>query len=173
MAPQQMMWQGRPEELPISSKQQPRSLPQPRPTGIQAGFAAVVLAALSFSLVLAYAAASASITRTGYQQMALRQEIEDLRAQTALLRYQIDQAKSSGRVHETAFQLGLVQADPSREVDYVLLPYSAPGDAARLAAADPREESAGLAAALAQFAAGVVTRAGGRAEASTDKGHRP
>ena len=173
MASQQVMWHGRAEELPISSKQQPSSLPQTRPAGIQAGFAAIVLAALSFSLILAYAAASAGITRNGYREMALRQEIEDLRAQTALLRYQIDLAESSGRVHETAFRLGLTPADPSREVDYVLLPHSAPGDPAQLAAADPTEESAGLAAALAQFAAGVVTSAGGRAEASTDKGHRP
>lgn len=173
MASQQVMWQGRAEELPISSKQQPSSLPQTRPAGIQAGVAAVVLAALSFSLILAYAAASASITRNGYREMARHQEIDDLRAQTALLRYQIDLAESSGRVHETAARLGLTPADPSREVDYVLLPYSAPGDPVQLAAADPAEESAGLAAALAQFATGVVTSAGGRAEASTGKGHRP
>jgi len=172
MASQQVMWQGRAEELPISSKQQPSSLPQTRPAGIQAGFAAVVLAALSFSLVLAYAAVSASITRNGYREMALRQEMEDLRAQAALLRYQIQMAESSGRVHETAAQLGLTPADPVREVDYVLLPYSVTGDRMQLAAADPTEESAGLTAVLAEFAAGVATSAGGRAEASTGEGHR-
>ena len=84
---QQLLWQGRARELLISSKQQPGSLPRTRPVGIAAGLAAVVLAALVFSLVLSYAIACAATTRNGYSEIALRREIEDLRAQTALLRY--------------------------------------------------------------------------------------
>ncbi len=172
MKSQQLMWQGQAQELPISSKQQPGSLPLTRPVGIEAGMAAVLLAALSFLLVLGYAAAKAKITRNGYVEMALRQDIEELRAQTALIRYQIHLAESSERIHETAYRLGMEPSDPVGDVDYVLLPYSAPGEDTRLAAADPADGQSGLTSALAHYAAGVVT-AGGRAEASTTSSHRP
>jgi len=172
MKSQQVMWQGRAQELPISSKQQPGSLPLTRPVGIEAGVAAVLLAALFFSLVLGYAATRATITRNGYVEMRLRQDIEELRAQTALIRYQIHMAESSDRIHEAAARLGMAPSDAVDGVDYVVLPYSAPGEDTRLAAADPADGQTGLASALAHFAAGAVT-AGGRAEASTTSGHRP
>ncbi len=122
--------------------------------------------------MLAYAAASATINRNGYREMGLRQEIEEARAQTALLRYQIHLAESSPRVQGAAARLGMVPADPVREVDYVLLrPLSE--EAPELAAVDATEGSASLATALAELAAGVVSSAGGCAEASTDRGHRP
>jgi len=132
-----------------------------------------VIAALAFSLVLAYGMASAAITRDGYTEQSLRREIEDLRAQTALLRYQIHLAQSSERVSETAQRLGLDPADPETDVDYVLLPHSAPVETTELAAADPNDGSTTLAAAVAEFAAGMVSSAGGRAEASVEEGHRP
>jgi hypothetical protein len=132
----------------------------------------VLLAALSLSLILGYAAASATIARNGYVEMGLHQEIEELRAEAALLRYQIHLAESGERVRHVAERLGLMPADPVREVDYILLPYPASGQTTRLAAHTGEDTSAGLASALAEFAAGVVTSAGGRAEASTAEGYR-
>jgi hypothetical protein len=166
MKSQQATWQLPTQELPISSKQQPSSLRRVSPAGIEAGFAAIALAALGFSLILGYAAATASNMRAGYEELGLRQQIEDLRAQTALLRYHIHLTESNERIPQTATRLGLKAGDPIEEVDYVLLPHSATPDARQLAESDPTE-TGGLAAALAGVAAGVVGSAEGRAEAST------
>jgi hypothetical protein len=170
MKSQQLMWQSRAPELSISSKQQPGSLPRMRPVTMEAGIAAVVLTALAFALVLAYAATSAATARNGYAEMQLRQEIEDLRARTSLLRYQNHLGESSARVNQTAARLGLVMSDPIEAVDYVPLPFSAPTQLTRLALA-PAGERATMSSVISEFATGVS--AGGRAEASTDSGHRP
>jgi len=171
MRSQQLMWQGRAEDLPVSSKQQPRSIAYRKPAGIEPGIAVLALAVLSFSLVLAYAASSAVITRNGYAEINLRQEIEDLRAETGLLRYQIHLAESNARVQETAARLGMVPGDPVTEVDYVHLPHSDSANRREFAATKAGEGDAGLASVLAELASGVA-RAGGRAEASTVEGHR-
>jgi len=170
MKSQQLMWQSRAPELSISSKQQPGSLPRMRPVTIEAGIAAVVLTALGFAFVLAYGAASAAIARNGYAELQLRQQLEDLRARTALLRYQNDFVASSTRLQQTAAQLGLAMGDPIGAVDYVPIPSSAPTQVTRLATA-PASERGGIASVLGEFASGVS--AGGRAEASTENGHRP
>jgi len=172
MQSQQLMHQGRTRELPISSKQQPGSFAQRRPAGIQAGLGALVLAALGFTLILGYAAADALTTRHGYAEMSLRREIEDLRAQNALLRYQIYLARSQENIQEAVQRLGLRPADPVREVDYVVLPESAAEGEIRLAGEGPTPGPAGLGAALAELATEVVTGVGGRAEASTGESHR-
>jgi hypothetical protein len=169
MKSQHAVWQSRTPKLSISSKQQPDRLPLVRPVTIEAGLAAVLLTALGFALVLAYAAASATIARNGYAEMQLRQEVEDLRARNALLRYQNHFAASSERVHQTAQQLGLAMADPVAAVDYVSLPSSTPAQVTRVALA-PRGEWATVSSLLSELATGVS--AGGRAEASTDSGHR-
>ena len=169
MKSQHAIWQSRTPELSISSKQQPDRLPLVRPVTIEAGLAAVVLTALSFALVLAYAAASATIARNGYAEMQLRQGVEDLRARNALLRYQNQLAASSERVQQTAEQIGLAMADPVAAVDYVSLPSSTPAQVTRVALA-PRGEWATVSSLLSELATGVS--AGGRAEASTDSGHR-
>jgi len=141
-----------------------------RPVTIEAGIVAVALTALGFALVLAYGAASAAIARNGYAEMQLRQEIEELRARAALLRYQNDLAASSDRVQQTAARLGLVMGDPVGAVDYVSLSSSAQAQVTRLALA-PADERARLSSVISELATGVST--GGRAEASTDMGHRP
>jgi len=173
MQSQQLSTQGHTYELPTSSKQQPGSLTRSRPIGVQAGSAALVLAALSFSLVLSYAAACALITRNGYAAVNLRRDIEDLRAQNALLSYQIHLAKSDRSVQQSAGRLNMRPADPVHEVDYVFLPSSDHSQATRLAAATPTPEPAGLAVTLAGLATEVMAPAAGRAEASTGDGHRP
>ena len=170
MKSQQLMRQSRAPELSISSKQQPGSLPRMRPATIDAGLVVVVLTALGFVLVLAYGAASAAIARNGYAEVQLRQEIEDLRAMGALIRYQNDLVASSASVHETAAKLGLVMGDPVAVVDYVSLPSSTQAQVTRLALA-PTDERGGLSSVISEFATGVST--GGRAEASTDTSHRP
>jgi hypothetical protein len=170
MKSQQLMWQSRAPELSISSKQQPGSLPRMRPVTVEAGIVAVVLTAVGFALVLAYGAASAAIARNGYAEMQLRQEIEELRARTALLRYQNDLVASSARVQQTAERLGLVMGDPVGAVDYVSLPSSAQAQVTQLALA-PADEGAGLSSVVSQLTSGVST--GGRAEASTEMSHRP
>ena len=135
--------------------------------------AAVVLAALGFSLVLAYAAASALTTRNGYDEMTLRREIEDLRAQNAVQQYQFHVASSQESVGEAASRLGLRPADPLQEVDYVILPRDMlKKDDARVLAQELTRETGAVRAALAGLAAGVVTSVDGRAEASTTEGHR-
>lgn len=133
----------------------------------------MLLAALSFSLILGYAAASATIARNGYVEMGLRQEIEELRAETALLRYQIHLAESGERIRQVAARLGLSPVDPVHGVDYVLLPYPTSDGSAQVATGTGDDGPTGLASALAEFAAGVVGSAEGRAEASTAGGHRP
>jgi hypothetical protein len=170
---QQLMWQGRTEELPTSSKQQPGSSAGRRPMGIQAGLAAVTLAALAYCLVLSYGAASALVTRTGYTEMALRQEIEDLHAQVALLNHQVHVAKSDPSVQEAAEQLSMRPVDPVTEVDYVLLPYSEPAGQTQVAAAGRTDMPARVAAALAELVTEVLDSSEGRAEASMVEGHRP
>ena len=131
----------------------------------------MVLTALGFALVLAYAGASAAIARNGYAEMQLRQEIEELRARTALLRYQNHRDGSSAQVRATAERLGLVMSEVTDAVDYVRLPYSAPAQVTRLAVAPAGERpSLSLSSAISEFATEVS--AGGQAEASTDSGHR-
>lgn len=171
MQSQQLMWHNRVRELHAASKQQPSSLPRKRPVGIEAGLTAVVLAALGFCLVLGYAALSALSTRNGYTEIGLRREIEDLRARNALLRYQVHLTESNGNVQAAAEDLGLRPADPVREVDYVILPYSTGADGIQIAA-DSDRRGMGVTAVLGQLAAEVVT-AGSRADASTVSGHRP
>lgn len=132
--------------------------------------ATTVLAALSLFLVLCYGVSSAVVTRNGYTAIRLRQEVEALRAQGALLRYQINLTQSKQRIAQSAPRLGLQSADPVREVDYVVLP---PWEGAmELAAGDPIREQGGLAALLAELANGVVGSGRGEAEASTGEGSR-
>jgi hypothetical protein len=171
MQSQQLMWQSRTRELLTSSKQQPGSLPRKHPVGIAADIAVIVLAALSFSLVLGYGVLNAMIARSGYAGMELRKEIEDRRAESALLRYQIHLAESNGSVHQSAARLGLRPCSPTEEVDYVRLPSPGP-ESTKLTAADPGARRGGLATAVADFAAEEIFAAGGRAEASTAGGHR-
>lgn len=170
MRSQQLMLQGRAPELSISSKQQPGSLPRVRPVTMEAGIAAVVLTALGFGFVLLYGMASAAIARNGYAEMQMRQEIEDLRAGTALLRYQNHQAESAANAEATVKRLSMVMSDSVGAVDFVSLPSSPPAQMTRLALT-PVGERATIASVVSQFASEVG--AGGRAEASTDSGHRP
>ena len=167
---QQVMWQGRDGDLLAASKRQPDRFPERRPGGMEAGLATTVLAALSLFLVLCYGVSSAVVTRNGYTAIRLRQEVEALRAQGALLRYQINLTQSKQRIAQSAPRLGLQSADPVREVDYVVLP---PWEGAmELAAGDPIREQGGLAALLAELANGVVGSGRGEAEASTGEGSR-
>jgi hypothetical protein len=166
---QQLIWPGRTRELPTSSKQQPGSLAQRRPMGVAAGLAALVLAALAFSLVLCYAAACALTTRNGYAEMNLRREIEDLRAETALLSYQIHLAESDQGIQQAALRLSMRAADPVQEIDYVLLPHRARGEETQLAADNPTGAPMGVPARLAE----LVGSSGGQAEASTGGSRRP
>lgn len=133
--------------------------------------AATVLAALSLFLVLCYGASCAVVTRNGYAAMRLRQEIGALRAQGALLRYQIQVTQSKQRIIESAKRLGLEPADPVRDVDYVAVP-SSEGEM-ELAGAGPTQGEGGLSALLAELASGVVGSGRGEAEASTGEGRRP
>ncbi|UCC67599.1 MAG: hypothetical protein JSV79_10820 [Armatimonadota bacterium] len=133
----------------------------------------MVLTALAYSLLLSYGAASALITRNGYAQMALRQEVEDLHAQIALLSYQVNVAESGPSVEQAAERLNMRPADPVTEVDYVLLPYPEPSSGFQLAAGRTGRSPSGLAARLAHLATEVVSCSGDRAEASTFEGHRP
>lgn len=165
---QQLLPQGRTSELPTSSKKQPSSSPQKRPVGIETGLAALVLAALTFSLILCYAAECTIAARDGYEAMSVQREIEDLRAQNALLRYQINVAHSNQRLEHAAVGLSMRPADAVREVDYVLLPHPDPGDAVQVAEGDPSRDPGALEAALTGFAAEVAGSFGGRAEASTE-----
>ena len=132
-----------------------------------------MLAALCLFCVLCYGMASAITTQNGYQAMRLRREIEDLRAQEALLRYQINLTQSKQRLIAAAERLELQFADPVREVDYVLLPSPGPEGAVQVAGEGTEADPRGLGALLAGMAQEMVGSAGGRAEASTLEGHRP
>jgi len=155
----------------MSSKQQPDRFARRRPIGIEAGIAAVVLAALGLALTLVYAAQNAVCTRNGYTALALQRDLEDLQAQNSLLRYQINQGESTRRVEQVAGGLHLRPADPIREVDYVVLPHSDQPQA-QLAEIDPAKAPKGLAGVMATLAHEVVGSAGGQAEASTGVSHR-
>jgi len=170
---QQVMSQGPAGDLPISSKRQPSRSSRAWPGGIEPGLAATALAALSLSLVLFYAMASAVTTRNGYRAIGLRREIEDLQAQEALLRYQINLTQSQQRIAQAASRLDLRPADPVREVDYVVLPSFASEAEIKVAEGNGGQGQRGVAAVLAGLASGVVDSAGGCAEASTGQGHRP
>ena len=172
MQSQQVFQQGRTRYLSISSQQQPDRSLRRRPVGIRAGLAATVLAALAFSLMLFFAVGTAVITRNEYRAMALRREIQDLRAQNALLRYQINLTASSQQIQEAADRMGLRRAELATEADYVFLPDS-PRDELQLAAAGPTLRAGGLTATLADLATEVAGSMRGRAEASTAQGHRP
>ena len=139
-----------------------------RSRGIKARVAAIVLAALALSLILAYAAVSAVTIQNGYTAMALRQETEDLRAQNLLLRHQIDVTRSNQRLREAATRLGLHSADPVREADYIVVPDLAVAAGAQTAQVGESRPEGGLAARLERLATAVVGSADGRAEASTE-----
>jgi len=172
MQSQQLKWQGRTSDLSISSKRQPDRFLRRRPVGMQAGFAATLLAALTLSFMLVYAMSCALTTRNAYAAMSLRREIEDLKAQNALVRYQINLTESNQRIQQAAAAMNLRPAD-AQEVDYVLLPASDKDAGMQLATTGPTRASAGLAATLAELAAEVADSTRGRAEASTNKSHRP
>jgi hypothetical protein len=140
--------------------------------GIQTGLAATVLAALFLCQTLFFAMASAVTARNEYAGMALRREIEDLRAQTALLRYQINLTESNQRIEEAAARLDLRAAEIV-EVDYVALPYPEREPAVQVATSGPGRAAGGLTAALSALAAEVAGSARSRAEASPEEGHRP
>ena len=169
---QQSTWHGRTRELPTASRQQPSSYPRKKPVGIESGVAAVSLAALVFSLIIGYVTVSALSTRNGYDEMGISRDIEGLRAETALLRYQIHVAESDANVQEVTADLDMRPVDPLSGVDYVLLP-GPEGSEADLEPSPGTQTAHGdsLAARVAEYALGVVT-AGGRAEASTVPGHR-
>lgn len=172
MQSQQLKWQGRTRDLSISSKQQPDRFRRRRPTGMHAGFAATLLAALVLSLMLLYAMSCTLTTRNAYAAMSLRRETEDLKAQNTLMKYQINLTESSQRVQQAAANMNLRPAD-SREVDYVVLPPSDMDARIQQATTDSTRASTGLAGTLAELAAEVADSTRGQAEASTDKGHRP
>lgn len=139
---------------------------------MQAGLTVTLLAALGLFFMLIYAMGVALTARNSYASMSLRREIEDTRAQNALLRYQINLMESNGRVRQAAKQM---QLRPSlvQEADYVVIPDYSQDPGMQLATAGPTRASAGLAATLAELATEVVDSARGRAEASTVQGHRP
>jgi len=121
----------------------------------------VVLAGLFLSLTLGYGVVCALVMQGGYAAAALRREIEDLRADAALLEYYIRHAESSQRVEQTAARIGMRVADPAAEVDYVVLP-AGEREAREVALGEAQR---GVATALAAMAAEVVA-VRGRAEAS-------
>ena len=126
--------------------------------------AVVVLAALSLSLTLTYAAARAVCTKSGYVALALRRDIEDIRAQNALLNYQINLSKSTLQVEQVATQLNLRPADPVHDVDYVAVaPYTQ--SQVQLAEADPAQSRKGLTSVLTSVASQMATGVEGQAEA--------
>ena len=168
---QQAVAVDRDRDLSTSSKQQPGRFARKRPVGIEAGIAAVALAALGLALTLMYAAQSAVCTRNEYTALALRRDLEDLRAQNALLRYQINLDESARRLEQVAARLQLRPADPINEVDYVVLPRS-DQQQAQVAELDPVHASKGFTGVMAGLADEVVGSAGGRAEASTGESHR-
>lgn len=161
----------RDRDLSTSSRPQPGRFSRKRPVGIEAGIAAVALAALGLALTLAYAAQNAVCTRNEYTALALRREIEDLRAQNALLRYQINLSASTTRMEQVASRLNLRPADPIKEVDYILLPHS-DQQQAQMAELDPARAPRGFRRVMAELADELVGSAGGRAEASTGESHR-
>ncbi len=143
-----------------------------KPVGIEAGLAAIVLAALGLSLALGFAAQNAMCIRNGYTAMGLRRDIEELRASNSLLRYQVNLTGSAQRVQQAAERLSLRPADPVNEVDYVALPADAAQGATQVATADETRSPGGISAVLAALA-NEVGRARGQAEASTGTSHRP
>jgi len=138
---------------------------------MQTGLSATLLAALGLFFMLLYAMGIALTARNSYASMSLRREIEDVKAQNALLRYQINLTESNQRVRQAAQQMQL-RPSQVQEVDYVVIPGSAEDPGMQLATAGPTRASAGLAATLAELATEVVGSARGRAEASTEQGHR-
>lgn len=152
------------------SLQQPGRVVSRKPVGIEAGIAALVLAALCLSLALVYAVQSAVCTKNGYTAQALKRSLEDVSAQNELLRYQINLGQSNYRVEQAASRLAMHPAS-SGEVDYVLLPQAE--RSVELAELDPVQTQGGLRGVLTAFADEVVGSAAGHAEASTGTSHRP
>jgi len=163
--------QNRIQDLSIPSIQQPGRILGRRPVGIAAGHTAILLTALCLFFVLFYAVGCAYCARHGYTTLSLRREIEDLRAQNELLRYQINLSQSNYRVDQAAQRLEMHAADPAQEVDYVVLPTTE--DRAVLAEIDPVQTPHGFTGVVTAFADQVVGSAGGHAEASTGTSHRP
>jgi hypothetical protein len=97
--------------------------------------------------------------------MRLRREIEDMRAEGTLIRYQTNVSQSRRRVAQAATRMGLESADPVLGVDYVVLPAPAPEAGVGVA----REESGTRRGGLAALLTGWL---GGSAEASTHESHR-
>jgi hypothetical protein len=161
---QQALAQDRVRDLPVVSRQQPGRSARRRPMGIEAGLAVVMLAALSLSLTLTYAAARAMCTKSGYAALALRRDIEDLRAQNALLNYQINLGKSTLQVEQVATQLNLRPADPVRDVDYVAVAPSTQSQV-QFAEADPAQSRKGLTSVLTSVASQMASGVEGQAEA--------
>ncbi len=155
-----------------SNQQQPGRLVGRKPVGIEAGVAAVVLAALCLSLTLLYGVESAVCTKQGYAAISLKREIEDLRAENELLSYQINQSQSGYHVEQTAARLQMQAADPLKQVDYIVLSPSA-RDRVTLAELDPVASRHGVSGVLTALAEEVVGSTRNHAEASTGVSHRP
>lgn len=112
----------------------PSERPESRPLAapVKAMIAALALTATLFLGALGYVGGYAGVTRNEYQRQAMVQELRRLEAENARLRCQIDAAGSQAHIMAAATQQDLVQADPARDVDYLVL---APGSQPTLAQA--------------------------------------
>lgn len=163
MTSQQLRYQRPEPELLISSKQQPSTFWRTQPATLPATIAAVVLTALAFAFVLCFGIANAVINRNGYAEIRLRRDLEDLRARVALLQYQNDVAESSARVTKIASASGMAIVE-SGHTDTVIIPRTTASEEPQLALGPAAGRPVTASALLSEFTAG------GRAEASTDRG---
>jgi len=85
-------------------------------------FAALALTAPFIIAALIYVSCYARLAQLEYRRQALVADARCLEAANSQLRFEIERARAQERVIAVAQQWGMAPADPSSQVDYVLLP---------------------------------------------------
>jgi hypothetical protein len=110
----------------------PSERPKRRRPIAEANLPAIAALALTASFIIVafiYVSAYARLAQLEYRRQALTAEVRVLEAANVQLCFQIEHARARERVVAAAEQWGMALADPSSQVDYIVMPATRAGDA--------------------------------------------
>jgi cell division protein FtsB len=84
--------------------------------------AALALTASFIIAALVYVSSYARLAQLEYRRQALTADARGLEAENAQLRYEVERARAQEHVVSIAQTWGMTLADPSSQVDYILMP---------------------------------------------------
>jgi len=110
----------------------PSERPKRRRPNAAANLPAIAALALTASFIIGafiYVSSYARLAQLEYRRQALAADVRLLEAANIQLCFQIERARARERVVAAAQQWGMALADPSSQVDYIVMPAARGGDA--------------------------------------------